>query len=235
MTRRKRCDGRRPGCAACQRLNLDCVYGQRQRPAESTTSYSISTTQPALLPSNDGRATEAAEQRALLQFYMGVFVPTVSVASVPSSFYTSLYMPMALQCSGVLGALIACSALHQARLGGDTTRIQHLRSLSAKHQARCLAFLGERISSSGEPLKEPYEVTAVTLLLIGLEATKSTGYSAWLRQLHSDGDCCAILALRKPRTTAPGSWSACDATTLITISWRQSLRVSLHRAIVILV
>lgn len=147
--------------------------------------HSLGATQPALLPPDEGDISEADEKRALLQFYMSVFVPTISVASVPSSFYTSLYVPMAFQCSGVLDALIACSALHQARLSGEAARIARLQSISSKHQARCHAFLRDRISISGQPLKEPFEVTAVTLLLIGLEATKSTGSSIWLRQLQS--------------------------------------------------
>jgi transcriptional activator protein UGA3 len=44
-----------------------------------------------LLPGEAG-----AERQHLLQYYIEKFVPSVSVATIPTSFYTALYMPVGL-------------------------------------------------------------------------------------------------------------------------------------------
>jgi transcriptional activator protein UGA3 len=119
----------------------------------------------------------------MLSYYIHEFVPDISVAVVPSSFYTSLYIPLAFYSEGVHDALIACAALHASRHASEQSRYVRLKALSQSCQRRCHDFLKERIALSGHPFKDAYEVVAVTLLLTGLEALSATGTTKWLRQL----------------------------------------------------
>lgn len=127
---------------------------------------------------------EAGERKHLLRYYIEAFVPSISVATTPSSFYTSLYIPMAFQSEGMLNAIIAMSSAQLARRSVDPDRAQHLRDLSSKHQGRCHSFLRERISPSGEPLTDTYQVIGITLLLVGLEALNGTKSTKWLSQMQ---------------------------------------------------
>jgi transcriptional activator protein UGA3 len=125
-----------------------------------------------------------AERKHLLRYYIEAFVPSISVANTPSSFYTSLYIPMAFQSEGMLDAIIAQSSAQLARKTVDLDRAQHLRNLSLKHQYKVHLFLRERLSSSGEPVNDTYQVVGTLLLLVGLEALLGAKDTKWLSQVQ---------------------------------------------------
>jgi hypothetical protein len=131
------------------------------------------------LPTDD-----ATEAKHLLRYYIEAFVPSISVATTPSSFYTSLYMPMAFQSEGMLDAIVALSSAQLARRSTDSHKAVHLREVSAKHQLKCHAFLAERIAPSGEPVSDTYQVVGITLLLVGLEALTGNKTTKWLSQMQ---------------------------------------------------
>lgn len=139
----------------------------------------------------------------MLSYYVHKFVPAISVAPIPTSHYTSLYIPMAFQSAGVLNALIACAALHIAR-NAQPDQVQHYQDASTRYQLKCHDFLKERIALSSQPFRDPYEVVAVTLLLVGLESLISTGSTKWLRQL----DCVRrmLSQLEESRPTGYNAW-----------------------------
>lgn len=126
-----------------------------------------------------------ADIKHILSYYIEAFVPSVSVANTPSSFYTSLYIPMAFESEGMLDAITALSSAQLAKRTNDPDRAQSLRGLSAKHQRKCHSFIKDRISSSGEPVRDCYQVVGITLLLVGLEALNGTKNTKWLSQLNS--------------------------------------------------
>lgn len=128
---------------------------------------------------------EAAERKHLLQYYIDAFVPSVSVAPIPTSFYTSLYVPWAFQVNGMLNAILAISSAQLARRTGDADRAQHLRLLSSKHERQCYAFIKDRVSPSGGMPNDPYQVAAVILILVGLEALNGVKTTRWIKQLKS--------------------------------------------------
>ncbi|KAF2686312.1 putative Zn(II)2Cys6 transcription factor-like protein [Lentithecium fluviatile CBS 122367] len=195
--RRKRCDGQRPECQNCTRLNLSCEWQAPRRviaDAESSarearedSSGSADTAVAPLRPSLDTwdclPGDEVSERKHLLRYYVEAFVPSVSVANTPSSFYTHLYIPWAFESEGMLNAIIALSSAQLARRTPALERAQHLRSVSAKHQRRCHAFLAERVPHNGGPPKDAYQVIAVILLLVGLEALNGEKSTRWLSQM----------------------------------------------------
>ena len=192
--RRKRCDSQRPECQNCTRLNLSCEWQAPRRViADAETSPKEASADPSetivapLRPSLDTwdclPADEASERKHLLRYYIEAFVPSVSVADTPASFYTYLYIPWAFESDGMLNAIIALSSAQLARRSSAIDRAQHLRSVSAKHQRRCHAFLADRIPQSGGPPKDAYQVIAVILLLVGLEALNGEKSTRWLSQM----------------------------------------------------
>lgn len=124
-----------------------------------------------------------AERQHLLQYYIEKFVPSVSVATTPTSFYTSLYMPWAFQIDGMLDAILALSSAQLARRTDDKDREEHLRAVSLRHQRKCSGFIKERLSPTGQPLRDTYQVVAIILLLVGLEALKGNKSTTWIQQL----------------------------------------------------
>ncbi|KAH6625911.1 putative Zn(II)2Cys6 transcription factor-like protein [Boeremia exigua] len=188
--RRKRCDNRRPTCDNCTRLNLSCDWqAQRKLIQESSPSSSSSPEEVIesvpdslgcwdLLPGDAG-----AERQHLLQYYIEKFVPSVSVATTPTSFYTALYMPWAFQTEGMLDAILALSSAQLARRTDDKDRASHLRTVSLRHQRLCSGFIKDRLSPSGQPLRDTYQVVAIILLLVGLEALKGNKSTTWIQQL----------------------------------------------------
>ncbi|KAF2278030.1 uncharacterized protein EI97DRAFT_281783 [Westerdykella ornata] len=209
-TRRKRCDGNRPECQGCTRLNLKCQW-QTQRqivpdPAtpSSPASAVLNVTSP-LLPSifalsikswEEISGENADEARYLLHYYQKAFVPSISVADTPSSFYTSLYMPMALKSEkGLLDAIVALSSGQLARRSSDPDRARYLLDVSTRHQTRSHAFLRDRLSPSGQPLTDASQVVGVILLLVGLEALNGNKGTKWLSQMD-----CARKILSDPHT-----------------------------------
>ena len=194
--RRKRCDGQRPECQNCTRLNLSCEWqAPRRVTADSETSpkgFNADPSETAVAPLRPALDTwdclpgdEFSERKHLLRYYVEAFVPSVSVADTPSSFYTHLYIPWAFECDGMLNAVIALSSAQLARRTPALDRAQHLRSVSAKHQRRCHAFLADRVPQNGGPPKDAYQVIAVILLLVGLEALNGEKGTRWLSQMRS--------------------------------------------------
>jgi transcriptional activator protein UGA3 len=145
----------------------------------------ICSPKPSLDPWESLPGDVTADSKHILSYYIEAFVPSVSVATTPSSFYTSLYIPMAFHSEGMLDAITAISSAQLARRTTDPDKAQRYRSLSAKHQQKCHSFIKDRISTSGHPVKDSYQVVGITLLLVGLEALNGTKNTKWLSQLHS--------------------------------------------------
>ncbi|KAF9691554.1 hypothetical protein EKO04_010235 [Ascochyta lentis] len=189
--RRKRCDNRRPHCENCTRLNLSCEWQAQRKLIQDAASNSSSSPEsevvesvPSSLGCWDMLPGEAgAERQHLLQYYIEKFVPSVSVATTPTSFYTSLYMPWAFQIDGMLDAILALSSAQLARRTDDKDREEHLRAVSLRHQRKCSGFIKDRLSPTGQPLRDTYQVVAIILLLVGLEALKGNKSTTWIQQL----------------------------------------------------
>lgn len=148
-----------------------------------TSEPAVASLRPALEVWDCLPGDEASERKHLLRYYIEAFIPSVSVANTPSSFYTHLYIPWAFECDGMLNAIIALSSAQLARRTALLDRAQHLRSVSAKHQRRCHAFLADRVPQNGGPPKDAYQVIAVILLLVGLEALNGEKSTRWLSQM----------------------------------------------------
>lgn len=198
--RRKRCDGQRPDCQNCTRLNLTCEYQAPRRitadpaPASASASASapVSDTSPpstagSLVPSLDPWSAlpgdELGERKHLLRYYVEAFVPSVSVATTSSSFYTGLYIPWAFDCEGMLDAILALSSAQLARRTATPDRAQHLRKVSAAHQRKCHVFLADRVSAAQGPPRDAFQVIGIILLLVGLEALNGDKSTRWLSQM----------------------------------------------------
>lgn len=192
--RRKRCDGQRPDCQNCTRLNLSCDYQAPRRitadaasSQDSESSSDSGLTVGPLLPSLDPwdalPGDAIGERKHLLRYYVDAFVPSVSVATTTSSFYTGLYIPWAFECDGMLDAILALSSAQLARRSASTDRAQHLRAVSAKHQRKCHAFLANRVPETGGPPRDAYQVIGIILLLVGLEALNGDKSTRWLSQM----------------------------------------------------
>jgi hypothetical protein len=127
---------------------------------------------------------ELAERKHLLRYYIEAFVPSVSVATTASSFYTSLYIPMAFDSEGMLDAITAMSSAQLARRSSDPERAKHYRELSSKQQARCHTFLRSRLGPDGAPVTDTYQVLGILLLLVGLECLNGNKNTRWLSQIQ---------------------------------------------------
>jgi transcriptional activator protein UGA3 len=122
----------------------------------------------------------------LLQYYVEALVPSISVAHIPTtSFYTSLYVPWSFQIEGMLDAILAISSAQLARRTLDKDREKHLRAVSTRHEKKCYDFIKERLSSSGGLPRDTYQVAAVILILVGLEALNGVKSTRWISQLKS--------------------------------------------------
>jgi transcriptional activator protein UGA3 len=193
-SRRKRCDNQQPQCANCTRLNLACEWQpQRKIVTEPSTSSSLPSPQLQIaspthtsldfwdiLPSH---LDEGSERKHILQYYIDAYVPSVSVATSATNYYTSLYMPWAFQINGMLDVILAISSAQLARRVVDPDRAEHLKAISSKHQSRCHAFIKERVSQSGEAVRDTYQVIAIILILVGLEALNGSTSTRWIAQL----------------------------------------------------
>jgi transcriptional activator protein UGA3 len=198
-TRRKRCDSNHPQCANCARLNLACEWQPRRKVvAETSSSSSPDVASPSLdlqvtgplhstldywdvLP---GDLDAASSQKHILQYYLEAYIPSISVATSATNYYTSLYMPWAFQINGMLDVILAISSAQLARRVVDSDRSAHLKAVSKKHESRCYAFIKERISESGE-VRDMYQVIAIILILVGLEALNGSTSTRWISQLRS--------------------------------------------------
>jgi transcriptional activator protein UGA3 len=214
--RRKRCDGQRPECQNCARLNLTCEWQAQRRVVAETSktedglvepptlgSTVITSPKPPVDPWDALPKDEVAERKHLLRYYVEAFVPSVSVADTPSSFYTRLYIPWAFHCDGVLNAIIAMSSAQLARRTPTADRAQHLRSVSAKYQRKCYAFLAERVPEKGGPPRDAHQVIGIILLLVGLEALNGEKSTRWLSQMKCVRD---ILNLLSAQNSSIDTW-----------------------------
>jgi transcriptional activator protein UGA3 len=194
-TRRKRCDNAQPQCANCARLNLKCqwqpprnIISEPLSPPSAPKSPDLSVHLPlrsSLDPWDALPGDPGAERMHLLQYYVEAFVPSVQVAPIPTSFYTSLYMPWSFQIEGMLDAILAISSAQLARRSQDADRASQLRAVSTRHEKRCYDFIRERLSPTGGLPKDTYQVTAVILILVGLEALNGVKTTRWISQLKS--------------------------------------------------
>jgi transcriptional activator protein UGA3 len=122
----------------------------------------------------------------LLQYYVEALVPSISVAHIPTtSFYTSLYVPWSFQIEGMLDAILAIASAQLARRTPDKDREKHLRAVSTRHEKKCYDFIKERLPPSGGLPRDTYQVTAVILILVGLEALNGVKTTRWISQLNS--------------------------------------------------
>ncbi|KAF1830148.1 putative Zn(II)2Cys6 transcription factor-like protein [Decorospora gaudefroyi] len=194
-TRRKRCDNAQPQCKNCIRLNLTCEWQALRKivaeppvqPHSTSPELQIAMPLPSSLDPWDALPGDGAlEQKHLLQYYIEALVPSISVAHIPTtSFYTSLYVPWSFQIEGMLDAILAISSAQLARRTADEDREKHLRDLSSRHERKCYGFIKERLSPSGGLPRNTYQVTAVILILVGLEALNGVKTTRWLSQLKS--------------------------------------------------
>ncbi|KAH7408763.1 fungal-specific transcription factor domain-containing protein [Phaeosphaeria sp. MPI-PUGE-AT-0046c] len=195
-SRRKRCDNQHPQCNNCTRLNLACEW-QPQRKVVADVSASpvpsdaqIQVTGPLhstldfwdVLP---GGLDDAAERKHILQYYVEAYVPSVSVASSATNYYTSLYMPWAFQVDGMLDVILAISSAQLARRVVGSDRSEHLKAISSRHASRCYDFIRQRVPQTGEPVRDTYQVIAIILILVGLEALNGATSTRWISQLQS--------------------------------------------------
>lgn len=191
--RRKRCDNQQPQCNHCTRLNLSCAWQAPRKlvadssptPGPPSPGPAVASLRPALDIWDALPADAVSERKHLLQYFVEAFVPSVSVATTPTSFYTSLYMPWAFQIDGMLDAILAITSAQLARRTSDDTRAAHLRAVSSRHERKCYAFIKDRIVPSGGLPKDTYQVAAVILILVGLEALNGMKSTRWISQLKS--------------------------------------------------
>ncbi|KAJ3546097.1 hypothetical protein NM208_g2169 [Fusarium decemcellulare] len=202
--RRKRCPLGEPACDACQRLNLECVWSDKRRthqavhPSRRTQVEEVAsfngchnTTPPPLLsptylaewPSERPWQLGRSDERALLSYYIHCFVPKISVANTATSFFTSVYIPMAFQCQSVLWAILAAASAHLSRTSPDSITRTRSATISSKLQLLCHGFLRERLGPDGQLRQDTLEATAILLILIGLEVQKGSRNSKWMNQL----------------------------------------------------
>ncbi|KAI9703926.1 MAG: hypothetical protein M1820_005708 [Bogoriella megaspora] len=149
------------------------------------------TSSQLVLPSNiPTRSTsesgqDVSTQQMTMSYYIHSFVPSISVASTSTSFYTALYIPMALHTRGLLDALLACASLHQARRAQTLEDEEQLLDLSNKYQLCCLGYLRERINQGGDLREDAYGIVAITILLAGIESINGNNSTKWRKQIAS--------------------------------------------------
>ncbi|KAH6962628.1 fungal-specific transcription factor domain-containing protein [Ilyonectria sp. MPI-CAGE-AT-0026] len=211
--RRKRCVGAvgQGECDACQRLNLECVWDARKRLSDTDSARSVtpplsalqvprrtrSRARPTTAAGNDIQMSPVPsptalghlefnneDQRILMSYYIHAFVPNISVASIPSNFLTSVYVPMAFHCEAVRDGLLACASAHLSQAASDQTRQTRLLELSSKYQMKCHKFLQERLSPSGHLQQDILESIAIIMMLVGLEVQNGARTSTWIDQLN---------------------------------------------------
>ncbi|KAL6704833.1 hypothetical protein ACN47E_007516 [Coniothyrium glycines] len=192
--RRKRCDNRQPRCENCTRLNLTCDWQAPRRVVATIVSRPTSPRTQLSVPQSlhppgglwDSPLIDSiAEKQQLLHYYIEAFVPSVSVAAIPTSFYTSLYVPWAFQIDGMLNAILAIASAQLARRTESQERAEYLRMVSCRHEGMCYAFIKDRICLDGSLPRDPYQVAAVILILVGLEALNGAKTTRWISQLKS--------------------------------------------------
>ncbi|PKK53619.1 hypothetical protein CI102_1828 [Trichoderma harzianum] len=222
--RRKRCDIQHPVCRTCTRVNAECRWPEKlQIPDFNSGDKSLKNQNRATSIRSDSEAlstrnnnanvsslspTEASRERHLLSYYTYTFIPQVTLVQSPSNFFISLYIPMAFHYSGVMDAIIACSAAHLAKSVHGSEKIQELNSVAIRRQQLAREFVTEHTtcpkSSGWEECK--LEVVVVLLLLIGLESQTGGRSMRWMQRVN-----CVRQLLQTYPTTATKAWSAWEA------------------------
>lgn len=176
-------------------------------PTVSTTAYkSIPRSLTAeTIPGRQSNPTEASLERHLLTYYIHTFIPQVTVVQSSSNFFTSLYIPMAFHCTGVMDAIIACAAAHLAKSVRGPEKTRELNLVAIQRQQRARGFITEHTEQSehvglGE---NKLEVVVILLLLIGLETQTGGRSLRWMQRVN-----CVRQLLQTYSTATAKRWSA---------------------------
>lgn len=176
-------------------------------PTVSTTAYkSIPRSLTAeIMPGRPSNPSEASLERHLLTYYIHTFIPQVTVVQSSSNYFTSLYIPIAFHCAGVMDAIIACAAAHLAKSVRGPEKIRELNSVAIGRQQRAREFITEHTerpehSGSGE---YKLEVVVILLLLIGLETQTGGRSLRWMQRVN-----CVRQLLQTYSTSTAKRWSA---------------------------
>ncbi|UKZ67051.1 uncharacterized protein TrAtP1_008214 [Trichoderma atroviride] len=174
--------------------------------AFTTTNESIPRSLPIdAIPGRPSSPTKASLERHLLTYYIHTFIPQVTVVQSSSNFFTSLYIPMAFHCVGVMDAIVACAAAHLAKSVRGPEKTRELNSVAIQRQQRARDFITEHTerpehSGSGE---YKLEVVVILLLLIGLEAQTGGRSLRWMQRVN-----CVRQLLQTYSTATAKRWSA---------------------------
>ncbi|PNP45239.1 hypothetical protein TGAMA5MH_02962 [Trichoderma gamsii] len=157
------------------------------------------------MPGRQSSRTEASLERRLLSYYIHTFIPQVTVVQSSSNFFTSLYIPMAFHCTGVMDAIIACAAAHLAKSVRGPEKTRELNSVAIQRQQRAREFITEHTerpkhSESGE---YKLEVVVTLLLLIGLETQTGGRSLRWMQRVN-----CVRQLLQTYSTAMEKRWSS---------------------------
>ncbi|KAL5092276.1 hypothetical protein Trisim1_002163 [Trichoderma cf. simile WF8] len=135
-------------------------------------------------------AKDAALERHLLTYYVHSFIPRVTIAKSSTNVFTSLYIPMSFQHSGVLDAIIACAAAHLAKSTQSFHKSQELHQVVVQRQRLALDYVKSQVENPsmadgvGEQGDYKLEVVVVLLLLVGLETQTGGRGLRWMQQLQ---------------------------------------------------
>lgn len=187
--------------------NVDVGWTADAYPSASTTTHGSVPRSLAVENTSGSRSNpaKASLERHLLTYYIHTFIPQVTVVQSSSNFFTSLYIPMAFHCTGVMDAIIACAAAHLAKSVREPEKSRELSSVAIQRQQRAREFITEHTerperSESGE---FTLEVVVVLLLLIGLETQAGGRGLRWMQRVN-----CVRQLLQTYPTTAAKKWSA---------------------------
>lgn len=175
-------------------------------PTASTTAHgSVPRSLAETMYGRQSSPTEASLERQLLAYCIHTFVPQVTVIQSASNHFTSLYIPMAFHCTGVMDGIIACAAAHLAKSVRVPEKTRELYSVASQRQQRAREFIAEHMKRPNRPESGEHnlEVVVVLLLLIGLETQTGGRSLRWMQRVN----CVRQLLQTCPATTAK-TWSA---------------------------
>jgi transcriptional activator protein UGA3 len=157
------------------------------------------------MPGYQTNPTEASLERQLLSYYIHTFIPQVTVVQSSSNFFTSLYIPMAFHCTGVMDAIISCAAAHLAKSVRGPEKARELNSIVIQRQQRAREFVTKHTEEPARSGSEEYtlEVVVILLLLIGLETQTGGRSLRWMQRVN-----CVRQLLQTYSTAAARLWSA---------------------------
>ncbi|KKP06198.1 hypothetical protein THAR02_01711 [Trichoderma harzianum] len=184
--------------AAARGSFITSDYMAASLPSSLSSSSSSTATVPqapgySTLPNRFNRklsAEDAALERHLLTYYVHSFIPRVTIAKSSSNVFTSLYIPMSFQHSGVLDAIIACAAAHLAKSTQSFHKSQELHQVVVQRQRLALDYVKSQVENPsmaggvGEQGDYKLEVVVVLLLLVGLETQTGGRGLRWMQQIQ---------------------------------------------------